>query len=79
MVAAILTVLGFGSTYLEYGRDLGLIAQDRPLRMANPIYAEVVPRELTWVVQEEFEQETARYVDAAEGLGVDAFSINFFN
>ncbi|MCE2434669.1 MAG: ATP-binding protein, partial [Candidatus Latescibacteria bacterium] len=31
---------------LEYIRDLGLLAQDRPLRIANPIYAEVVPREL---------------------------------
>ena len=55
---------------LEYVRDLGLVAQDRPLRMANPIYAEVVPRELTWVVQEEFEQETAWYVDADGGLDV---------
>ena len=56
---------------LEYVRDLGLIAQDRPPRMANPIYAEVVPRELTWVVQEEFEQESAWFVDAGGGLAVD--------
>ena len=55
---------------LEYVRDLGLVAQDRPLRLANPIYAEVVPRELTWVVQEEFEQETAWYVDAEGDLDV---------
>ena len=53
---------------LEYVRDLGLMAQDRPLRIANPIYAEVVPRELTWVVQEEFEQETAWYVNADGSL-----------
>ena len=53
---------------LEYVRDLGLVARDRPLRIANPVYAEVVPRELTQVVQEEFEQETAWYVDAAGGL-----------
>ena len=32
---------------LEYVRDLGLVARDYPVRMANPIYAEVVPRELT--------------------------------
>ena len=55
---------------IEYVRDLGLVAQDRPYRIANPIYAEVVPRELTWVVQEEFEQETAWYVDAEGGLDV---------
>ena len=29
---------------LEYVRDLGLLAPDSPPRMANPIYAEVVPR-----------------------------------
>ena len=55
---------------LEYVRDLGLMAQKRPLRIANPIYAEVVPRELTWVVQEEFEQETAWYVNADGSLNV---------
>ena len=55
---------------LEYVRDLGLVARDRPVRIANPIYAEVVPRELTWVAQEEFEQEAAWYVDADGGLNV---------
>ena len=55
---------------LEYVRDLGLVARDRPVRIANPIYAAVVPRELTWVVQEEFEQEAAWYVDADGGLHV---------
>ena len=56
---------------LEYARDLGLVAREAPIRIANPIYAEVVPRELTWVVQEEFAQETAWYVDADGGLQVD--------
>ncbi len=28
---------------LEYVRDLGLVAADYPVRMANPIYAEVIP------------------------------------
>ena len=55
---------------LEYVRDLGLIARDRPLRLANPIYAEVIPRELTWAVQETLAQETAWYVDASGGLDV---------
>ena len=53
---------------LEYVRDLGLIAQHRPLRIANPVYAEVIPRELTWAVQETLPQETAWYVDADGGL-----------
>ena len=37
----------FTARDLEYVRDLGLIARDNPPRIANPIYAEVVPRELT--------------------------------
>ena len=58
----------FSDRDLEYVRDLGLMAQNRPLRIANPIYAEVVPRELTWILQEEFDQETAWYVTADGGL-----------
>ena len=60
----------FTNRDLEYVRDLGLVVQDRPLRIANPIYAEVVPRELTWVIQEEFDQETAWYVHADGSLDV---------
>ena len=36
---------------LEYVRDLGLVAPAGEVRIANPIYAEVVPRELTAVLQ----------------------------
>ncbi len=32
---------------LEYVRDLGLVAPGYPVRMANPLYAEVIPHELT--------------------------------
>ena len=53
---------------LEYVRDLGLVAANGPLRMANPIYAEVVPRELTSATQEDLVQEAAWYVDATGGL-----------
>ena len=55
---------------LDYVRDLGLIARDRPPRIANPIYAEVVPRELTYVVQAEILADAAWYVDADGGLDV---------
>ena len=48
---------------LEYVRDLGLVATDTPLRIANPIYAEVVPRELTVAVQEDIRVEPAWYVN----------------
>ena len=54
----------FSARDLEYVRDLGLIARDDPPRIANPVYAEVVPRELTLAAQSGLVQETAWYVDA---------------
>ncbi len=48
---------------LEYARDLGLLAPDSPPRMANPIYAEVVPRELGYVLQDSLDLQVAWYVD----------------
>ncbi len=38
---------------LQYGLDLGLIRQtEQGIAIANPIYQEIIPRELTWVTQE---------------------------
>ena len=48
---------------LEYVRDLGLIATDDPPRIANPIYQEVVPRELGNVLQGSLDLQVAWYVD----------------
>ena len=66
---------------LEYVRDLGLIARDDPPRIANPIYAEIVPRELTYAVQAKLIQDVAWYVDADGGLDVEkllgAFQVFF--
>ena len=36
----------FSTRDIDYMRDLGLIARDDPPRVANPIDAEMVPREL---------------------------------
>ena len=58
----------FSARDIEYVRDLGLVARDAPLRIANPIYAEVIPRELTWAAQEGLVEDTAWYVDADGGL-----------
>ena len=57
---------------LAYARDLGLVAQDAagPPRIANPIYAEVVPRHLNSAVQETLPQQMGWYVDAAGSLDV---------
>ena len=61
----------FSGRDLEYARDLGLVAHDKPLRIANPIYAEVVPRELTWTTQEGLPQDVAWYASPSGGLEMD--------
>ena len=40
-------------TTLQYVRDLGLVRTDGNLRIANPIYQEAIPRDLTWTTQVE--------------------------
>ena len=67
----------FSARDLEYVRDLGLIARDDPLRIANPVYAEVVPRELTAAAQAGLVQDVAWYVDADGGLDVAALLTAF--
>ena len=56
---------------LEYLRDLGLLAPDSPPRIANPIYREVVPRELGYVLQDSLDIHTRWYVDDDGGLNMD--------
>ena len=56
---------------IEYVRDLGLIARQDPVRMANPIYAEVVPRELSYATQARLVQEVAWYVRPDGDLDVE--------
>ena len=60
----------YSAADIEYVRELGLIARDDPLRMANPIYAEMVPRELTRHVQSGITDPPVWYVDAGGGLQV---------
>ena len=61
----------------EYVRDLGLVAADDPTRIANPIYQEVIPRELTWLVQQSLDLDTKWYVDAEGGLDVPKLLTGF--
>ena len=62
---------------VEYARDLGLLAQDDAKRIANPIYAEVIPRELTWVTEDDVEAQTAWYVDASGALNMEGLLADF--
>ena len=62
----------------EYVRDLGLVAPGRTLRVANPIYGEVLPRELTWVLQHEIApRETSWYVRPDGTLDMDGLLAAF--
>ena len=67
----------FSTRDLEYARDLGLVATDNPLRIANPLYAEVIPRELTYAAQAGLVEDTAWYVGDDGGLDVVALLAAF--
>ena len=62
---------GYSDADREYARDLGLVATDPPLRIANPIYADVLPRVLTWVLEDEMPGRTASYVEPDGNLSMD--------
>ena len=51
---------GFPPDDLQYVRDLGLISR-REIRIANPIYQEIIPRALAYTRQEEIMQEISWY------------------
>ena len=66
---------------VQYVRDLGLVAQTDPVRVANPIYREVIPRELTSVTQAMLTHQPAWYIGADGRLLMDklmeAFQAHF--
>ena len=55
---------------LEYVCDLGLVRRQGPVAIANPIYQEVIPRDLTYTTQAYLHQDPAWYVDADGALRV---------
>ncbi len=64
----------------EYVRDLGLVAPGPGLEVANPIYTEVLPRELTSILEQRIasqEQETAWYARPDGTLDMDALLTAF--
>ena len=64
---------------VAYACDLGLVAQDAAgtPHIANPIYAEVVPRHLNYAVQAGLPQQVAWYVDADGGLDLEGLIAAF--
>jgi hypothetical protein len=47
---------------VAYVRDLGLLASNKPMRVANPIYREIIVRALASAVEENVVAEPARFV-----------------
>jgi len=55
---------------IDYVIDLGLVRRNGELQVANPIYREIIPRELTYAEQATMRQESAWYVQADGSLDV---------
>ena len=73
------SVSAWSSEDVAYAHDLGLVALDDEgtPRIANPIYAEVVPRHLNHAVQMGLPHRMAWYVDAGGGLDVAGLIAGF--
>ena len=55
---------------IQYVIDLGLIVRGKPLRVANAIYKEIIPRELTWARQQTLIQQSAWYMNADNSINM---------
>ena len=66
-----------GPNDLEYVRDLGLLTRRGAARIANPIYREVIPRELMYAREAEIVQETEWYVKPDGDLDVEGLLAAF--
>lgn len=53
---------------IDYAYDLGLIEKYPSLRIANPIYSEVIPRMLTYPIQVGLVQKSHWFIDQETGL-----------
>ena len=62
---------------VEYVRDLGLLARSGTARIANPIYREVIPRELMYAREAEIAHETEWYVKPDGDLDMDGLLAGF--
>src|SRR6185295_11568901 len=63
---------------MQFVKDLGLVASGPAgLEIANPIYREVIPRALAWVVQESLPVPRAPFIGADGSLRIDALLDGF--
>jgi hypothetical protein len=62
---------------IQYVVDLGLIVRDKPLRIANGIYKEIIPRELTWARQQTLIQQSEWYMNPDNSINMEKLLIDF--
>ena len=64
---------------LQYVIDMGLITMERgkPRRIANGIYREIIPRELTWTDQSSLLQEPQWYENADGSINIEKLLLDF--
>ena len=52
---------------IDYARDLGFVCPSGPIRIANPIYREVIPRQLVYGTEATIAQESSWYISSTDG------------
>lgn len=64
---------------MQYVIDMGLIKRERgkPIRIANGIYREIIPRELTWSTQEMMVQEPQWYQNPDNSINMEKLLLDF--
>ena len=62
---------------IQYVVDLGLVVRGKPLRIANAIYREIIPRELTWARQQTLIQQSAGYMNPDNSINMEKLLLDF--
>ena len=64
---------------IQYVADMGLIKRERGqnIRIANGIYREIIPRELTWSTQETMPQQPQWYQNADNSINMEKLLLDF--
>lgn len=62
---------------IQYVVDMGLVVRDKPLRVANGIYREIIPRELTWSRQQTLVQQSAWYIRPDNSIDMEKLLLDF--
>ncbi|MDR0895147.1 MAG: ATP-binding protein, partial [Prevotellaceae bacterium] len=62
---------------IQYVIDMGLIVRGKPLRIANGIYKEIIPRELTWARQQTLLQQPAWYMNSDNSINMEKLLLDF--